>query len=468
MTNNKLNILQWYETLEEQEYQAKWWSWGEKFQLASPQGRLLAFQVPIPPLNAQPTSFTVTHMATNTVYDITSEMLNPVFGNLQVQSLGDQNYDPVGIAPEDPSVDNVTVWGFSIGTFQSFRYLQTFVERVPFVPPGLPDTWNVNAVLYDGDGGNVLGFQTLTGIAPPTSGQYQLDIDFGSIIDNSAGDVLWLELRSNLPIWLYGKVGTLNYTPEQSKYGLTVDGTTSPTVPIGVAGSGDFDAHVLVSGGNDSLFDLAIYAGRPHAVNMPLGMYYATMEIAGNSYYSEIYTIVSDVTDYLRLSYWHRSQFDYPGGAFIYTNQLGEKEFEHVCYIPTDLGYPSYQLEQELNARSGIKYKLRQVSYKELRFRFIAPEYLIDALRVIPLHHDCEVRYKGVTYTVDDIIINPEWLEGGYLANVEIVFRTDQVIVENGDNIAPLPPSTQNQLWESPGGDFWVDPNGSGWNAPLP
>lgn len=94
---------------------------------------------------------------------------------------------------------------------------------------------------------------------------------------------------------------------------------------------------------------------------------------------------------------------------------------------------PDYENEEEGEERDGIFFPNHQISYKVYRFRFLAPEFLTDALRVAWLSDYVRVTDPlGRVYNCNTFVPTVEWQDEGYLANVEVEFRTDTVVKKSG------------------------------------
>lgn len=176
-------------------------------------------------------------------------------------------------------------------------------------------------------------------------------------------------------------------------------------------------------------FDAYRYPGSaPVSLGVVPGQYYAVMrDNAGGEWFSEVITFCADISDMITLEWFHLERFEYPLGwieyAFPYKNRM---------IFPTKPGKPRYVLEKNVQERDGKKFARQTVSYKEHRFWFLAPEYVLDALRVVDQHDRKDIIYDGVTYRVDEITFNPEWMDHGNYAWVECIFKTDTIVVVNG------------------------------------
>ena len=106
--------------------------------------------------------------------------------------------------------------------------------------------------------------------------------------------------------------------------------------------------------------------------------------------------------------------------------------FKFKCYLPTQIGKPEYDFEEEATERMGYTFIESQVSKKLYKFTFLAPEYLCDALRIVRLCNDKQITSKGQVYGLTTFNMKPEWEEQGDLAAVECEFETDTVISNIG------------------------------------
>lgn len=174
------------------------------------------------------------------------------------------------------------------------------------------------------------------------------------------------------------------------------------------------------------------------------GRYYITIELAnGNTLYSEVFTVVSNVDKYLLIEYSNTYNFDIKGGVIDFFDN-----FVFKCYLDTQLGRPEYDFEEEATERMGYTFIESQVSKKIFKFTFLAPEYLCDALRIVRLCDNKKVTSNSVTHEMLTFNMTPEWEEQGDLASVECEFEEDNIIANVG-GYAP----------ELPGGDFNSDYN---------
>lgn len=174
------------------------------------------------------------------------------------------------------------------------------------------------------------------------------------------------------------------------------------------------------------------------------GQYYIWLQLNGGpALYSDIFTVYNRVDDYLKLEYTNSYNFELKDGMVDFSDN-----FKFRCYLPTQVGKPEYDFEEEATERMGYTFIESQVSKKLYKFTFLAPEYLCDALRIVRLCNDKRITSKGQVYDLTTFNMKPEWEEQGDLAAVECEFETDTVI----SNIGGYEP-------ELLGGDFNNDYN---------
>lgn len=176
--------------------------------------------------------------------------------------------------------------------------------------------------------------------------------------------------------------------------------------------------------------DVIVYPG---IIPMPItqldGIYYATISDGVQTWYSEMYTVVQDVSGYLKIE-WHdveNAVFD--AGTIVYQNP----QFKNVLYLCTELGKPEYQFEEDGENRDGYFFPEKQISEKTYHCVCLAPEYLCDVMRFIRMSDYVTVTDKyGRSYDCDTFLITPKWQTQGNLASVEIEFKTATVVKKIG------------------------------------
>jgi len=177
-------------------------------------------------------------------------------------------------------------------------------------------------------------------------------------------------------------------------------------------------------------YDVIQYPGNlPLTVDTPEGQYYVQLSDGSRTWYSEVFTVVRHVGDFLKIEFWDEESLDLGAnkGRVNYT-----ENFRYRVYLKTQLGRPAYPIEEQVEKRDGHTFVEKQVSEKTFKFTFLAPEFLLDAMRLIRLSDHVEVTSKGDTYEPETFLITPTWKDGGFIASVSAEFQTDTVIKKTG------------------------------------
>ena len=183
-------------------------------------------------------------------------------------------------------------------------------------------------------------------------------------------------------------------------------------------------------------YDLIIYPATISVGSFNVGRHYLRMGDGTNTWYSEVFNFVDTTAGLVKVEWWHDGDFCYHSGSIRYNYP-----YKSRVYLKTDIGKPEYPYEQEVENRNGKRLKLKQISWKQYKFVFLAPEYLADAFRQVPLHDFVEItNYNdNRTHTVDEInMSNPDWQDRGDLAAITVDFQTDTVIVKSGSGVTSL------------------------------
>lgn len=177
-------------------------------------------------------------------------------------------------------------------------------------------------------------------------------------------------------------------------------------------------------------YDVIVYPSLlPFAIDTPDGIYYARMTDGVNVWYSEMFTIVGDLSGYLKIEWYDVENFVFDAGQIVYQNP----KFNNVLYLCTELGKPEYTFEEEGETRDGYFFPEKQISEKTYRCMALAPEYLCDVMRFIRMSDKVFVTDKyGRQYDCDTFLITPKWQTQGDLASVEIEFETATVAKKIG------------------------------------
>lgn len=207
-----------------------------------------------------------------------------------------------------------------------------------------------------------------------------------------------------------------------------LDGTTVANITTQMTGTG-LKINQYTSYG----YDVIVYPGKLLlTTTTPEGPYYIQISDGVQTWYSEVFTVVRFVDQYLKITYWDSESLIFDGGRVDFSDN-----FAFNLYLPTQVGRPDYEFEEQVDKRDGYQFVEKQISEKTYKFNFVAPEYLLDAMRIIRMMDNVEVVSKGETYDVDQFLMTPKWQEGGYLAGVEVEFQCATVIKKIGRGFVP-------------------------------
>lgn len=177
-------------------------------------------------------------------------------------------------------------------------------------------------------------------------------------------------------------------------------------------------------------YDVIVYPGTlALPTNMLDGVYYMLLSDGVQHWYSEMFTIVHDISGYLKIEWYDVENLVFDAGQIVYSNP----QFHNVLYLCTELGKPEYQFEEEGENRDGYFFPEKQISEKTYRAMCLAPEYLCDVMRFIRMADYVVITDKyGRSYDCDTFLITPKWQTQGDLASVEIEFETATVVKKIG------------------------------------
>ena len=172
-------------------------------------------------------------------------------------------------------------------------------------------------------------------------------------------------------------------------------------------------------------YDIIVYTGNiAIPQNMRDGQYYITITDGVETWYSEVFTVVQDISPYLMIEWYNRDNLVFDAGMIYY-----EEQFRNRLYFCAELGMPEYPFTEEGETRDGYFFPTKQISEKTYKCTILAPEYLCDVMRFIRMADYVRVRDKyGRYYECDTFLITPKWQEQGNLASVEIEFETATVV----------------------------------------
>lgn len=183
------------------------------------------------------------------------------------------------------------------------------------------------------------------------------------------------------------------------------------------------------------------FGGEDHT---SIGRYYLSMEytIDGvtKTMYSEVMTLVDDLSCFLKLEWFSYDNLAYNGGEIVYTYAFSHLHYANYLYIKADIAMPDYTFEEEGEERDGFFFATKQTSEKTYRFSFLTTEEICDALRIVGLSDVVSITDQwGRRYLCDKFSMTPEWQQQGYLAAVNCEFQTDTVVIRRSVSLGSAP-----------------------------
>ena len=181
-------------------------------------------------------------------------------------------------------------------------------------------------------------------------------------------------------------------------------------------------------------YDVVVYHGIQNlSSTIGIGQYYLKITDGVDTWYSEVFCMIDNISLYTMIEYWNATNIDYTGGCIDYSTPY----FRNLMYVPTQISRPEYPVEEEATKRDGYTFIAKQLSSKLYKFNMLAPEYLCDAMRLMPLHDYVRITSNGTVYHAETFNVNPVWQDGGYIAAVECEFETDTIIKKISYDNAP-------------------------------
>ena len=396
-------------------------------------GKILAEQRSIPPFqiirptltNSPITSFNLINQADGTSTSYLTEALATC---LSIQeSANNSNYAETGLTPHDiPISSQSSAWGFSItASISSLRHAVVTAYCNDF--DNIPSKFT--ARILDSKGGTQLLESTEVKKVPPFKTNFKVYFDFGQVYDNTTPYNLYLEVKAD-GVWKPVGNDAL-YSGETVSYrndaGANYDTTGYPDTDQIIITDGSAYVETYEYGGN---FDVIVNDGSDIGVYIPTGVYSIEMSDGRYTWYSEPFKVVNYINDFLKIQYWHNEPFPLPLGNMRYFDG-----YKNQLLLDAKIRQPEYEEEENVEERLGIELPISRTSKKVMKFMFYATEYMLDAIRLIWLHHNITIETDCELYTVDEFnISNVDWDREGLFGEVTIEFTTQTVVTTTGHN----------------------------------
>lgn len=172
-------------------------------------------------------------------------------------------------------------------------------------------------------------------------------------------------------------------------------------------------------------YDVIMYASDfifPKLI-LETGVYYAIISDGVNTWYSDVFKVVHDLSSYLKIEYYDSENIEFTGGHIDYTN-----DFKNFIYLESIISRPEYSYKEEVKDIDGYLFHEKQISEKIFNFGFFANESTCDALRVVRLHDFIKITDNFNSYNVDNFDFDVSWTDQSNLAEVLISFTADTLV----------------------------------------
>lgn len=176
-------------------------------------------------------------------------------------------------------------------------------------------------------------------------------------------------------------------------------------------------------------YDVIVFTGvEPLFLSFNVGQYYAELKEGDNVWYSEVFTVVDTIQNFLKIEWWNVEDFTMDAGTIVYR----DPDFHNVIYLMADIAKPDYSFEEDGESRDGYFFPVKQISEKKYKFQFLASEYILDVMRLIRLSDVVSIAKVGARYRADSFLMSVEWEGDGDIASVEAEFDTATVAKKIG------------------------------------
>lgn len=217
---------------------------------------------------------------------------------------------------------------------------------------------------------------------------------------------------------------------------------------------------------NYGTIDILIYDGHNLAYSLPMGQYYfelrSTVENVTNIWYSDVVTIVSDVSTMTCIEWWDANDLVFSAGRIVYSFTDGGtyKQYKNRMYFLEEIGMPEYPIEESGDTRDGLFYASKVLSGKKYKMQVAQlTEAMCDALRFVHLSDNVTVRdgYRRMYYC-DSVLVTPEW-QSGAVASASVEIMTDTFVKQVGGGYTGESPVVPTEVTDIIGEDAIIGRN---------
>jgi hypothetical protein len=161
---------------------------------------------------------------------------------------------------------------------------------------------------------------------------------------------------------------------------------------------------------------------------MAVGEYYLDVTAGSDHFFSEVFA-VGDIVGKTIIEYYNTNDL----GGIDYTNGT-EAQYKNTLIIDATLAKPEYTIDEEATEDGDGNVLITfQRRVKLFKMWFYAPEYIADAVSLIPLHDYVTLTTNygesdQETGSVYDFAVTTEWMDNKGLAKITCEFRDSPII----------------------------------------
>lgn len=202
-------------------------------------------------------------------------------------------------------------------------------------------------------------------------------------------------------------------------------------------------------------YDYLIHFGSlAHGANVPEGEYDLEISDGVNVWYSEVLTVRDFDPNELnpngcavtKITWYDTCDV---ADIFYRTSLFGGPQYKNILYLDVDVAKPEYNYNEEGDENGeGVFEADYQKLEKQHGLQTVLPEYMVDAVTLLPLHvtktGTVEVlTARGYTGEVNRISVDPKWQGAiGTWALTDILFSTEFVVKSNCCDFLDAPLTT--------------------------
>ena len=164
------------------------------------------------------------------------------------------------------------------------------------------------------------------------------------------------------------------------------------------------------------------------------GKYHIKLELNNGDYvrYSECFFMYQHEDEFVELEISHNRELCTSYADFDYSN-----DFTQTINLQSKVQNPEYEYEEKSTNRNGQVFRKHQISKKLHRVPIVCPEFAMDFYRLIQLHDNVTLRYKGKEYNIEEALLTDIEVSVGTFdfLKAQFEFYSDSVVSEHSQAV---------------------------------